>query len=125
MGERQAFEDAAENGVYRGNESGRDDKQPRKGGFIQTCKTNGRRGEMSGAGDGTDRGEAPARLYPLVFGSPKEVRHQLGLFLVDVNLFEVLTSALFHLQPCSVLITRLVLIEDGAFGAFPARLACC
>ena len=24
-------------------------------------------GKMSGAGDGTDRGEAPARLYPLRF----------------------------------------------------------
>ena len=80
-GEEISFWRCSRNGVYRGNENGRDDRQPRKGKFIQTCKTNSRRGKKWMV-QVMEQSKVRLQLDFIlcIFSSPEELRHQLGLF---------------------------------------------
>ena len=84
-----SFWRCSRNGVYRGNESGRDDRQPQKGELIHTCKMNGRR-EKKWTVQVTEQTKVRLQLdFTLcIFSSPEEFRHQLGLFFGRHNLLK-------------------------------------
>lgn len=75
----------------RGNESGKDDRQPRKGQLTETCKMNGRGGKKVKVRVVEQRGGASSSLSS-VFLEILKLRHQLDL-LFDTAL-GVWTSSL-------------------------------